>query len=51
MLELHEKFSSAKSSIERKSLISDIAVTDQQIDRLVYELYDLTEEEISIVES
>jgi hypothetical protein len=27
-----------------------IAATDQQIDRLVYELYELTEEEIKIVE-
>ena len=27
-----------------------IAVTDQQIDRLVYELYGLTEDEIKIVE-
>ena len=27
-----------------------IEATDRQIDRLVYELYDLTEEEIAIVE-
>jgi hypothetical protein len=27
-----------------------IAITDQQIDQLVYELYGLTEEEIRIVE-
>ena len=27
-----------------------IAATDDEIDRLVYELYDLTEEEIKIVE-
>ena len=27
-----------------------IAATDQQIDHLVYELYDLTDEEIAIVE-
>jgi len=28
-----------------------IAATDRQIDRLVYELYGLTDEEIQIVES
>ena len=27
-----------------------IAATDRQIDRLVYELYELTEEEIALVE-
>ena len=27
-----------------------IGATDRQIDRLVYELYDLTDEEIAIVE-
>jgi hypothetical protein len=27
-----------------------IAATDEEIDRLVYELYDLTEEETAIVE-
>jgi len=34
-----------KAAIERQ-----IAATDKQIDRLVYELYGLTEEEIRIVE-
>ena len=29
---------------------SNLTVTDAQIDRMVYELYGLTEEEISIVE-
>ncbi len=40
----------AKTPLERKSLQSQIAATDRQIDRLVYELYGLTEEEIAIVE-
>ncbi len=31
-------------------LQSQIDATDRQIDRLVYELYDLTDEEIAIVE-
>ena len=32
------------------SLQTQIAATDRQIDRLVYDLYGLTEEEIKIVE-
>ena len=32
------------------STIRQVQATDAQIDRLVYELYDLTEEEIKIVE-
>jgi hypothetical protein len=35
---------------EKHSLERQVAATDQQIDQLVYELYDLTEEEIKIVE-
>jgi hypothetical protein len=31
-------------------LAAQIAATDRQIDRLVYELYGLTEEEIKVVE-
>jgi hypothetical protein len=34
-----------------RCLESDIAITDRQIDRLVYDLYALTPEEIAIVES
>jgi type II restriction/modification system DNA methylase subunit YeeA len=37
--------SSAKQLLDQK-----LAITDQQIDALVYELYGLTEEEIGIVE-
>jgi len=36
--------------IEKTFLQRQIDTTDQQIDRLVYELYGLTEEEIGIVE-
>jgi hypothetical protein len=35
---------------ERGGLQTQIAATDRQIDRLVYDLYGLTEEEIKIVE-
>ena len=35
---------------ERTLLHRQIEAADRQIDRLVYELYDLTEEEIGIVE-
>ncbi len=33
-----------------RRLESDIAITDRQIDRLTYQLYNLTPEEIAIVE-
>ena len=32
-------------------LIAEIDKTDKEIDKMVYELYDLTEEEIQIVEN
>jgi len=35
---------------EKERLKREIASTDAQIDRLVYELYGLTEDEIKIVE-
>jgi hypothetical protein len=35
---------------ERKMLEQQIAYTDKQIDKLVYQLYELTEDEIKIVE-
>lgn len=37
-------------SIEAQSLQSDITHLDREIDKLVYELYGLTEEEIRIME-
>ena len=40
------KTAHAKTAIQRQ-----IDATDNQIDRLVYELYELTEEEIAIVEA
>ncbi|MCX6994075.1 MAG: N-6 DNA methylase [Kiritimatiellaeota bacterium] len=50
MLTLVPKLRAAKGERERETLQNAVQATDQQIDRLVYELYGLTEEEIKIVE-
>ena len=50
MLELHEKLAGAKIERERTVIGHQIAATDRQIDRLVYDLYGLTDEEIAVVE-
>lgn len=50
MLSLHKKLQSAKTEQDRTFIQRQIASTDREIDRLVYELYGLTEEEIKIVE-
>ncbi len=50
MLGLHQKAAGARTEHEKNLLTRQIAATDRQIDRLVYELYGLTEEEIAIVE-
>ena len=41
----------AGTADQRTVLERQIAATDRQIDRLVYELYDLTDEEIAMVEA
>jgi hypothetical protein len=41
--------SAAKTPPEKTALARQITATDQQIDRLVYDLYGPTEEEITIV--
>jgi hypothetical protein len=51
MLDLHKQLASAAGEHERTLLQRRIEATDRHIDRLVYELYDLTEEEIGIVEA
>jgi len=48
MLALHRRF--ARTPQEKEMIQREIESTDGQIDRLVYELYGLTEEEIMIVE-
>jgi hypothetical protein len=50
MLTLHKQLAKAKTPHDKSMLQSRIDATDRQIDRLVYELYGLTEEEIRIVE-
>ena len=50
MLRLKYSFAAAKTSIEKQMFQRQIETTDKQIDALVYELYELTEEEIRIVE-
>jgi hypothetical protein len=50
MITLVEKCNVAKTTHERTALQRQIEATDRQIDRLVYELYGLTEAEIQIVE-
>ena len=49
MLELHKR--SPRLPQEKESLQRAIESTDERIDRLVYDLYGLTDEEIRIVES
>jgi len=50
MLDIQKRLAAAKNPDEKIRLERQIKSTDDQIDRLVYELYGLTEEEIRIVE-
>ncbi len=50
MLELHRKLAAATIPADKKLYQRQVEATDRQIDALVYELYDLTEDEIRIVE-
>lgn len=49
-LDLHKQLSVAKTSHEKTAIQRRIDATDRPLDRLVYELYGLTDEEIRIVE-
>ena len=51
MLDLNKKLSESKIPQAIEVLKRQIDSTDKQIDHLVYNLYDLTDEEIKIVES
>lgn len=51
MLGLNKKLAESKVPQTTEMLRRQIESTDRQIDQLVYRLYDLTEEEIKIVES
>ena len=50
MLNFHKRLAETKTAHEKTLLQRQIEATDKQIDRLVYELYGLTEEEIKIIE-
>lgn len=50
MLDLHKQLAAARTADEKTALRRMIDATDHEIDRFVYELYGLTEEEIRIVE-
>ncbi len=50
MLSLHKRLADARIPRDKVILQQQIDITDQQIDKLVYELYGLTEEEIKTVE-
>ncbi|MBE3145066.1 MAG: N-6 DNA methylase, partial [Planctomycetes bacterium] len=50
MLALHKQAAAARLPQEKEMIQRQMQATDAQIDRLVYELYELTEEEIKIVE-
>jgi len=51
MLDLHKQVAAAKTDHAKTNLQRQIDATDAQIDRLVYELYELMPDEIKIVES
>jgi len=50
MLEVQKKYHNAKTENEKAMFKKQIDILDNQIDQLVYKLYNLTEEEIRIVE-
>ena len=49
MLELQKKYHGARMEQDKELYERQIRVVDAQIDRLVYDLYGLTEEEIKVV--
>ena len=51
MLSLHQQLAAARTEHEQTNLRHRIDATDRRIDRLVYGLYDLTDEEIRIIET
>jgi len=51
MLDLHARQPKARTDHERTALARQIEHTDAEIDRLVYDVYGLTAEEIALVES
>jgi len=50
MLDLHKHLANTRNPNDKTQIERQIEATDREIDRLVYDLYGLTEEEIAIVE-
>ena len=50
MLKEHKKKTSLPPSAEREKIEREIAITDEKIDKIVYGLYGITEEERKIIE-
>lgn len=50
MLALHKQLAETRTGHDTNSIQRQIYATDRQTDRLVYELYGLTEEEIAVLE-
>ena len=50
MLDLHKQLQKASFDSEKEPIQRQIEATDRKIDELVYMMYELTEEEIAIVE-
>lgn len=50
MLELHKKINTINNPNEKTRIQRQIEATDEQIDKLVYELYSLTEDEKKIID-
>ena len=51
MLDLHKQLAAAKTAHDKTNFQRQIDATDAQIDKLVYDLYGLTPDEIKIVEA
>ena len=51
LIRLEDQGANTRSSQDKEQVRRQIGATDRQIDRLVYELYGLTDEEISVVEA
>jgi hypothetical protein len=51
MLELHKQSGVVRSPQDKERVAREIESTDRAIDKLVHELYGLTDDEIKVVES
>jgi adenine-specific DNA-methyltransferase len=50
MLELQKKYHETRMERNKELYERQIRIVDKQIDRLVYDLYGVTEEEVKVVE-